>query len=185
MVRALAPTFLGVILGQEPAPLGPIVEARPVLVAAIHGQERHATTRADAVPEAAIEAMARDASLPAPGRVGLLLLVARGEKGLAPPRRQAQADGHVVHTSMPFGAVGPVLEGLIIQVGHEPLERPVEAKARVAPRKNTGPPVAIKDVGPKRLIAVLVPERPEEGLPPLALSARLEPPPILEVAKAR
>lgn len=129
MIRALAPTLLGVILGERPVAARPIVETRPIRVTAIHGEERHTAARADTVPEATVKAVARDTPLPPSGCVGVLLLIAGGEEGLAPARRQAQANGHVVQAPVAFGALGPLLEHLVVQVGHEPLGRPVEAEA--------------------------------------------------------
>lgn len=89
MVRAFAPAFLGVILREGPAPLGPIMEARPVLSARLHGEEGDATPRPDAVRRVALEPLTLHGALPPTVRVILLLLAARGQEGLGAPLGQA------------------------------------------------------------------------------------------------
>lgn len=64
------------------------MEARPVLLATVHGQVGHATARAHTVPEAAARLEARDGALPSSRSLSVLLLVARGEEGLGPPLGQ-------------------------------------------------------------------------------------------------
>lgn len=72
-------------------------------------------------------------------------------------------------------AVGPI--GLIpcieVQVGHKSLERPEPFLAQVASGVDTRPPISIKDIGSKRFITVLIPERSEKTVVALALGAEL------------
>lgn len=89
MVRAFAATLLGVILRKRAAPLGPIMETRPVRVPLVHRQEGHAAACAHASRQIAVFAVALYTALPAPARLSIHGRVTRGQEGLRPPLSQA------------------------------------------------------------------------------------------------
>lgn len=74
---------------------------------------------------------------------------------------------------------------LVLQVGDEPLRRPKPSELEVTPGEHERAPVPVKNVGAKRLIALLVPKRQLALLPPLAPRARLPPQIGLPITEAR
>lgn len=73
---------------------------------------------------------------------------------------------------MTLGALG-LVPGVVLQLGDEALRRPQAPELDVATGLDVGAAVPVKDVGPKQLVAVLLPKTPEELLLALPLGARL------------
>lgn len=184
MVRAFAAALLGLVLREGATAIGSVVQARPVLLATVHGQEGHAATRTHAVPEAATKLEARDDTLPPSRRLGVLLLVAGREEGLGPSLGQAQADGDVVHAPVALGALG-LAPRAVCQLGHEALRGPSLGEAHVAPGVNAVPPAPVEHIGAEGVVTLPLPKLPKALLLTLAVGTGVAAVTRLEVAKAR
>lgn len=172
MIRTFASALPRVILGQKPATLRTIMEARPFRIASIHRQERDATSCIDASSKESIVAKTLHDALPPTERLSVLVLVARAQEGLVTTPRQAQAHRDALQTPMPIGQIG-LTSVLVVQIGNEPLRRPKFRQLNGAAKLDAALTLSIKHVGTQRVVALLVPATAGSLLATLAISKRM------------